>query len=51
MLEKNGLVANLKAAIVAWALRHEIIASVVLTLILGLVVGGAAVILEFFLAA
>ena len=51
---KKRLVATVKRskrAIGAWALRHEIIASAILTLMLGLVVGGAAAILDFFLVA
>lgn len=50
----KGLVATVKrvfAAFWAWALRHEIIASALLTLLLGLAVGGAAAILDFFLVA
>lgn len=54
MSKKSVLVANLKrvsAALGAWALRHEIIASCFITLIMGLIIGGAATLIDFFFVA
>ena len=54
MSKKSVLVANLErvsAALGAWALRHEIIASCMIALIMGLIIGGAATVIDFFFVA
>lgn len=51
MSKKSVLVANLKrvsVALGAWALRHETITASVFTLVMGLIIGGAATVIDFF---